>query len=152
MRKINLKQVFIFLLFLGIYMIPYILIPVDKEFYNSLNKINVPPIVFIIVWSIIYILLSIYWTKNYKLIFREKKRLFIYLILNYAFNFLFMIFMFKLHILFWSFVMCVLSFITILFSYMEALLFSKKQAYLFIPDVLWSFVGTILSIIIYVLN
>lgn len=151
-KRINFKKIFIFLFFLGIYMIPYIFIPVDKDFYNSLNKINIPPFVFIIIWSILYILLSLYWCNNFKKTFIEKKRLLIYLIINYLANFMFMVFMFKLHFLFWSFVCCIISFITILLSYMEVVLFDKKASYLFIPNILWSLIGTILSVYIFLNN
>ena len=152
MKKITLKQILIFLLFLFIYMIPYIFIPIDKEFYNSLNKINIPPFVFIIIWSILYILLSLFWTKNYQLVFKKRKRLLVYLIINYVTNFLFMVFMFKLHLLFWSFVWCITSFISMLFAYMEVLLYNKNLSYLLLPNVIWSLIGTILSAVIYLSN
>lgn len=152
MKKINFRQIFTFLLFFGIYMLPYIFIPVDKEFYNSLNKINIPPIVFIIVWTILYLLLSYVLCKNFDVIFKDKRRVLVYLIINYLSNFLFMVFMFKFHLLFWAFVMCIFSFVSILFCYMEIVLINKKHSYLLIPNVIWSLFGTILSIVIYLLN
>lgn len=152
MKKINFRQIFTFLLFFGIYMLSYIFIPVDKEFYNSLNKINIPPIVFIIVWTILYLLLSYVLCKNFDVIFKDKRRVLVYLIINYLSNFLFMVFMFKFHLLFWAFVMCIFSFVSILFCYMEMVLINKKHSYLIIPNVIWSLFGTILSIVIYLLN
>lgn len=150
--KINFKKIFIFLFFLFLYMIPYIFIKVDKSFYNSLNKINIPPFVFIIIWSFLYILLSFFWANNFKTVFQEKKRLLIYLIINYLSNFMFMVFMFKLHFLFWAFVSCIFSFLSILLSYMETVLFNKKGSYLFIPNIIWSLIGTILSVYIFLNN
>ena len=150
--RFNFKKLFIFLFFLFIYVIPYIFIPVDKEFYNSLNKINIPPFVFIVICSILYILLSIFWSNNFTVVFKEKKRLLVYLIINYLSNFLFMVFMFKYHLLFWAFVTCIFSFLSILLSYMEIVLFNKKGSYLLIPNIIWSLIGTILSVYIFLNN
>ncbi len=152
MKKINFKKILTFLLFFSIYMIPYIFVRVDKEYYDSLVKINIPSFVFIIIWTILYLLLSYFWTNNYKLIFKDKKRLLVYLIFNFLTNLLFMLFMFKFHLLFWSFVFCLLSFLSILFCYMEVVLFDKKASYLFIPNTIWSLIGTILSVFIFLNN
>ena len=77
MKKINIKKVLLFLGVFLIYMLPYILLPMDKQFYDSLNKINIPPIVYIIVWTILYLLFSFYFVKMLPFFTKNNKRLII---------------------------------------------------------------------------
>ena len=59
MKKINWTFVISFLVSLLLYVIPGFIFKIDQEYYNNLNGPHLPPIVFIIVWSLIYILMSI---------------------------------------------------------------------------------------------
>lgn len=151
MKKFNFKNLFLFILFFLIYIVPYFFIDRDLAFYNSLNKINIPSIVFIIVWTILYSLMSIYLVNTYQDLL-NKKRLLIYLLINYFSNILYVLLFFQFKLLFWPFVMCCTSFISILFVWMETILFNKKLSYLIIPNVLWSLFACVLSGYVFLFN
>ena len=144
MKKFSLKNLFLFFLFFLLYIIPYFFIQQDLEFYKSLNKINIPSIVFSIVWTILYSLLSVYLINVYKTL-HDNKRLLVYLIINYFSNVLYVLFFFQFKMLFLPFVMCCTSFLSILFVWMETILFNKKLSYLIIPNVVWSLFACVLS-------
>lgn len=161
--KFNFKEVFklrnilTFITFMIVYFLPSILFPVDKNYYNSLKGFKIPSIVFIIVWTIIYIALSIFITYH---IYRNKekddcesyKRLIAFLVLNYIFMFLYTVVFFKFHNLFLGYIMCLFTFLTILLAMMESALINKKSALLLLPYVLWSLFASILSIMFYLQN
>lgn len=151
MKKFSLKNLFLFFLFFLLYIIPYFFIQQDLEFYNSLNKINIPSIVFSIVWTILYSLLSIYLINVYKTL-HDNKRLLVYLIINYFSNVLYVLFFFQFKMLFLPFVMCCTSFLSILFVWMETILFNKKLSYLIIPNVVWSLFACVLSGYVFLFN
>ena len=54
----TLKKILFFLLGLFIYFLPSLLFRSDTKFYESLKGTFIPNIVFIIVWAIIFIILS----------------------------------------------------------------------------------------------
>lgn len=151
MKKFSLKNLLLFFLFFFIYIIPYFFISRDLEFYKSLNKINIPSIVFSVVWTILYSLLSIFLINTYQDLL-NKKRLLIYLMLNYFSNILYVLFFFQFKLLFLPFVMCSISFISILFVWMETILFNKKLSYLIMPNVLWSLFACVLSGYVFLFN
>lgn len=151
MKKFSFKNFLLFILFFLIYVVPYFFINRDLEFYNSLNKINIPGIVFSIVWTILYSLLSIFLINVYQELL-SKKRLLFYLIINYFSNVLYVLFFFQFKWLFLPFVMCCTSFLSILFVWMETVLFSKKLSYLIIPNVLWSLFACVLSGYVFLFN
>lgn len=151
MKKFSFKNFLLFILFFLIYVVPYFFINRDLEFYNSLNKINIPSTLFSIVWTILYSLLSIFLINVYQELL-SKKRLLFYLIINYFSNVLYVLFFFQFKWLFLPFVMCCTSFLSILFVWMEAVLFSKKLSYLIIPNVLWSLFACVLSGYVFLFN
>ena len=151
MKKFSLKSLFLFFLFFLLYIIPYFFIQQDLEFYNSLNKINIPSVVFSIVWTILYSLLSVYLINVYKTL-HDNKRLLVYLIINYFSNVLYVLFFFQFKMLFLPFVMCCTSFLSILFVWMETILFNKKLSYLIIPNVVWSLFACVLSGYVFLFN
>lgn len=151
MKKFSFQNILLFFLFLAIYIVPYFFISRDLEFYNSINKINIPSIVFSVVWTILYSLLSIFLINIYNDLL-NKKRLLFYLIINYLSNILYVLFFFQFKLLFWPFVMCCTSFLSILFVWMEAVLFSKKLSYLIIPNVIWSLFACVLSGYVFLFN
>lgn len=152
MKKFNLKNVFVFLFFFLIYIVPYFFIQRDLEFYNSLTKINISSFVFIVVWTVIYTLMSLYLMGIYKKISLKDKRLIAYLVINYLANICYVLFFFQFKLLFWSFIWCVVSFLSILFVWMETILFNKKLSYLLIVNVLWSLFACFLSGYVYLFN
>lgn len=152
MKKINIKKVLLFLGVFLIYMLPYILLPMDKQFYDSLHKINIPPIVYIIVWTILYLLFSFYFVKMLPFFTKNNKRLIIYAVLNYIFNVAFYVSFFVLKQLFIPFVFCALSLLMIIFLWMETYIIDKKVSYLLIPNIAWSAFATFLSLFIFLNN
>ena len=159
MKKFNFKwkYFFTFMLFMLIYYLPSFFIKIDKEYYNSLEGLKLPPIVFIIVWALIYICNSIFITyhiykKNHQQNDGSYNRLIIFLICNYVFSSLYTFLFFNLKNLFLSYLSCLFSFVTILLSLMEASLIHKKSSWLLLPSTLWSLFATVLSIIFYLQN
>ena len=132
------------------------LIPIDKEFYNSLTLpfFTPPQMAYGIIWSIIYICISIsiYQILNtYKI--KDIPKSYKYtLLLNYIANQSFQPLFFLLKSPFLGFVSCILTFITSLFLYKETKDLKGKSAKYLIPYILFSLFATILSLSIYLLN
>lgn len=132
------------------------LIPIDKEFYNSLTLpfFTPPEMAYGIIWSIIYIgiSISIYQIlKTYKI--KDIPKSYKYtLLLNYIANQSFQPLFFLLKSTFLGFVSCILTFITSLFLYKETKDVKEKSAKYLIPYILFSLFATILSLSIYLLN
>ena len=132
------------------------LIPIDKEFYNSLTLpfFTPPEMAYGIIWSIIYIgiSISIYQIlKTYKI--KDIPKSYKYtLLLNYIANQSFQPLFFLLKSPFLGFVSCILTFITSLFLYKETKDLKEKSAKYLIPYILFSLFATILSLSIYLLN
>lgn len=132
------------------------LIPIDKEFYNSLTLpfFTPPQMAYGIIWSIIYICISIsiYQILNtYKI--KDIPKSYKYtLLLNYIANQSFQPVFFLLKSPFLGFVSCILTFITSLFLYKETKDLKEKSAKYLIPYILFSLFATILSLSIYLLN
>ena len=132
------------------------LVPIDKDFYYSLILpfFTPPEIAYGIIWSIIYICISIsiYQVINsYKI--KDIPTSYKYtLLLNYIANQSFQPLFFLLKSPFLGFVSCVLTFITSLFLYMETRELKKAGAKYLIPYILFSLFAVILSLTIYLLN
>ena len=132
------------------------LILIDKEFYNSLTLpfFTPPQMAYGIIWSIIYICISIsiYQILNtYKI--KDIPKSYKYtLLLNYIANQSFQPLFFLLKSPFLGFVSCILTFITSLFLYKETKDLKEKSAKYLIPYILFSLFATILSLAIYLLN
>lgn len=132
------------------------LIPIDKEFYNSLTLpfFTLPQMAYGIIWPIIYICISIsiYQILNtYKI--KDIPKSYKYtLLLNYIANQSFQPLFFLLKSPFLGFVSCILTFITSLFLYKETKDLKEKSAKYLIPYILFSLFAIILSLSIYLLN
>ena len=152
-----MKKLFIFILIL----LPWFLsslIPVDKEFYNSLVLpfFTPPSIFFGIAWSITYFLIalniySILKNYNFKLKDVEKsyKRI---LLINYITNQSFQPVFFLLRSPFLGFVSSISTFITTLYLYEETGSIREKSTKYLNMYVLLSLFATVLSVTIYILN
>ena len=153
LKKINFKTILLFLLFLLIYALPAIFFKVDKEFYASLKKINVPVIVFPIVWSTIYILLSIllvFLFRNFPI--KDHKKLYIYFIINYLIQASFTPVFFMGHNLFFGYIIAIATFASTIFLFLEVYPLNKKASLLLTPYLAWGLFASILSILIYIWN
>lgn len=155
-KKVSWFNVITFLVALALYIIPSFFFKIDKEYYYSLEGPHLPPIVFIIVWSVIYVLMSIFIAYYVDLYKKDKNKslikLFVFFGINYLFNIMYVPFFFLLKELFLSFVICILIFISILFVAMESLIYNKKFTLITLPYIIWSAVGTILAMLFYLQN
>lgn len=139
-----MKNFFKFLIYLLPWFLSGILFKVDKVFYNSLNKpfFAPPPIVFAIVWPILYILIaySLYKNKNKTMSYYKS------LIVNYFSNQIYTFFFFTIKSPFIALIDTIIVFISSLFLYNEI----KKKT--LIPYIIWNLFACILSFSIYILN
>ena len=155
MKKHWPKLVF-FVIVLLLYFLPSLVFPVDVEYYKSLNGPHLPPWMFMVMWIIIYIAMSIFVTY-YSFYPKEKrnaetKRLKIFIIVNYFLQALYTPVFFKWHNLFLSYVLVLFTFITILIIALESLLINKKVTLLTLPYIIWSALASVISILIYLQN
>lgn len=150
-----MKKILKFVLILAPWFLSAILFKTDKTFYKNINKpfFAPSPVVFPIVWTILYILLaiSIYLiykdnkfseTKNYN------KTLIINYIANQAFQFLF----FTIKSPFLALIDTIIVLVSSLYLYYESKKLNKTSAKLIIPYIIWNAFATILIMSIFFMN
>lgn len=145
------KKFLVYLLFLLPWFISNLLFKIDTAYYQSLNRpwFAPPPIIFGIVWPILYALIaySIYKTwsnsnSNYK----------IYLAINYIANQLYTLFFFVLKNNFLSLVDTIIILISSLYLYIETKNLNKEKEKYLIPYILWNIFALILVFTIFITN
>ena len=152
----TLKKILFFLLGLFIYFLPSLLFRSDTKFYESLKGTFIPNIVFIIIWAIIFIILSFINTylfsnkESYNK--KEFRTYFILMFINYVFIFLFPLGFFILENLFLGYIFTLLTCVTAILLSMQVLLLNKKISLLYIPYILWTVFATVYSIMLYLKN
>jgi tryptophan-rich sensory protein len=152
----TLKKILFFLLGLFVYFLPSLLFRSDTKFYESLKGTFIPNIVFIIVWAIIFIILSFINTylfsnkESYNK--KEFRTYFILMFINYVFIFLFPLGFFVLENLFLGYIFTLLTCVTAILLSMQILLLNKKISLLYIPYILWTIFATVYSIMLYLKN
>lgn len=154
--KKHWPKLVVFVIALLLYFLPSFLFPVDTSFYDSLNGPHLPSWLFVVMWIIIYITMSffdvyyIFYPKNKRNM--ETKRILIFLVINYFLQALYTPIFFKLHNLFFSYILVLFTFITILIIALESLLVNKKITLLTLPYIIWSTLASVVSILIYLHN
>lgn len=150
-----MKKIITYILILIPWFVSGLLFRSDSTFYQSLNlpSFAPPPIVFGIVWPILYILISysIYLIVN-EFNLKDQKDYLIYLIINYVSNQLFTFFFFTLKNLFLGFADAVIVLLSSLFLYYETKSLNEKSSKFLIPYIIWNIFATILSMTIYFMN
>lgn len=150
-----LKKAFLFILCL----LPWFftsLLPLNYDFYEKINlPFFAPPKIFYpIVWTIIYILISItVYTiiRSYK--WKEIPNKYkLTLLINYILNQSYTIFFFGLQNTFLGFISCLGTLLSSLFLYDETSLMNSKISKLLIPYIILLIFATILSVSIFILN
>lgn len=146
-----MKKIFKFLLFL----LPWFLSSLfmkNVNFYKSLTLpfFAPPPILFAIVWPILYLLIAISIYKISKIACSKEYKYF--LIANYIFNQSFIFLFFNLKSIILGTLSSILSLITAIFLFLETKKIDKKTSYLLIPYLIWLIFASILSISILFLN
>lgn len=150
------KNILFFILGLFVYFLPSIVFRTKTTFYKSLKGAFVPNIVFIIVWAILFVILSFVNTylfsnrKNYNK--KEFRTYFILMFINYVFIFLFPLGFFVFESLFLGYIFTLLTCVTAILLSMQVLLLNKKIPLLYIPYILWTTFATIYSIMLYLKN
>ncbi len=145
------KKIFSYLLFLLPSFISSILFKVDKNYYLSLRLpfFAPSPVIFAIVWPVLYILIAYSIYKTYK----DRNNVYtISLIFNYIFNQLYTFFFFVLKNNFLGLIDSIIVLVTSIVLFIEIKKIDKNKSYFLIPYILWNIFAFILSISIIILN
>ena len=150
-----MKKILTFIIILIPWFIGGLLFRSDTVFYKSLNKpvFAPPPILFPIVWTILYILIaiSIYLIlKDNKL--KDNPSYTKSLLINYVSNQIFSFLFFTLKSPFLALIDTFIVLISSLFLYCESKELNKTSAKLLMPYILWNIFATILIIFIFFIN
>ena len=145
------KKFLVYLLFLLPWFISNLLFKIDTAYYQSLDRpwFAPPPIIFGIVWPILYALIaySVYKTwSNSNSIYK------IYLVINYIANQLYTLFFFVLKNNFLSLVDTIIILISSLYLYIETKNLNKEKEKYLIPYILWNIFALILVFTIFITN
>lgn len=147
----NYKNIIKYLLCLLPWFISSIIFKIDTNYYQTLSLpfFAPPTIIFPIVWTIIYILISISIyivinnsTNNYKL----------YLLINYISNQLYTFCFFTIKNNFLSLIDCLIVLISSIYLYRETKSINIKSSKYLIPYIVWNIFATILSLAIFIMN
>ena len=123
----------------------------DFSYLETLNRtIIIPPIVFPIAWTILYVTMGI-WAYLYDRDFDDNKILSIYYI-ALLFNLLFSIVLFTLEMPLLAFIDVVVLIIMIGYLFIKTLKNEKKYGFILLPYLLWLFVALSLMIDILIHN
>ena len=145
------KKFLVYLLFLLPWFVSSLIFKIDTAYYNSLNLpwFAPPPIIFAIVWPILYSLIaySIYkiWpnsTAKYKL----------YLIINYLANQLYTFVFFSLKNNFLALVDTIITLISAIYLYIETKKINNGKEKFLIPYIIWNIFALILVFTIFLIN
>lgn len=125
----------------------------SSEFYESLVKpFDIPQIIFPIVWSILYILMSIsiFMISNTNDIKKDEsiKIYFIQLVINSLWT----LFFFGIKLIGFSALWIVLLTIVVIIMFIKFYKIKPLAAYINIPYIIWLILATMLNISIYILN
>ncbi len=145
------KKFLVYLIFLLPWFISNLIFKIDTAYYQSLDRpwFAPPPIIFGIVWPILYALIaySVYKTwdcsnSNYK----------IYLVINYIANQLYTFLFFGLKNNFLALVDTIIILISSLYLYIETKNLNKEKEKYLIPYILWNIFALILVFTIFITN
>ena len=150
-----MKKFFKFIILLIPWFLSGLLFKSDNIFYKSLEKpfFAPAPIIFPIVWTILYILIAISTYKIYSNFdYKKTKSYNKALIINYFFNQTFTFFFFTLKSPFLGLIDAILVFISSLFLYYETKELDKSASKYLIPYIIWNLFAVILSTSIFFMN
>ena len=140
-----------YLLFLLPWFISAILFKSSTIYYESLSLpfFAIPSYLFGIVWTILYILISISIFIVYENSNKKYKK---YLLINFISNQLFTFFFFTLRNNFLSLIDVIVTLISAIYLYNETKLQNKKASYFLIPYIIFSIYALLLILSINLLN
>lgn len=146
--KINFKKLIIIILVTFLVGGIFSFFTMNNDTYQNLIKpFEIPTIVFPIVWSIIYLLISI----SYYLVSGNKKTLKIYA-LQLVINSLWTLIFFGLNMYLFAFFWLLLLLGVVIYMTVEFYKIDKRTLYLNIPYILWLLFAGYLNLSIYLLN
>ena len=147
----NYKKIIKYLLCLLPWFLSSIIFRIDANYYDSLNLPFFAPlkIVFPIVWTLLYILISI---SIYKVISNSNSNYKIYLLINYLSNQLFTLFFFVIKSNFLGFVDSLIVFVSSLYLYAETKNINDDAGKYLVPYMIWNGFATVLSLTIFIIN
>lgn len=147
----NFKNFLSYLTYLLPWFLSNLLFPIDTNYYQSLNLpfFSPAPIVFAIIWPILYILISISIYNTYEESTTNYK---IYLVINYLANQLYTFCFFILKDNFLALVDTIIVLISSLYLYLETKSLKPKYTKYLIPYIIWSLFALILSFSIFIMN
>ena len=118
----------------------------DFNYLETLNrKIIIPPIVFAIVWSILYVFMGL-WSYYYERDNKDDKVTLTIYWLSLIVNLLFAPLLFLGHLLIFSLIDVVILLIMILYLFIKTVLKNKAYAYYLLPYILWLIMALTLMI------
>ena len=150
-----MKKILKFVIILIPWFLSAILFKTDKTFYKNINKpfFAPAPIIFPIVWTILYILLAISIYLIYKdNKFSETKNYNKTLIINYISNQAFQFFFFTIKSPFLALIDTIIVFVSSLYLYYESKKLNKTSSKLIIPYIVWNGFASILILSIFFMN
>ena len=153
--KKYIKDIFLFIIILLLWLLSGLIFKFDADFYNLLKipsfALNGKYIS--IIWFIIYILttISIILINKKTNIFKEKDY-FNILITNYLSNQLFTYFFFYLKSPFLGFIITTVNFISTIYLFLETKKISKTSSYFLIPYIVYGIYAFILMTSVYFMN
>ena len=147
----NIKNILKFILYLLPWFISSIIFKIDTNYYLNLNKpfFAPPPIIFAIIWPILYLLITI---SVYKTLNKSNNKYKTNLLLNYISNQLFTLFFFTLKNTALSLINTTIILISSIILYQETSKIDNKNSKYLIPYILWNQFATILIFFIYIMN
>lgn len=125
----------------------------SNEFYLSLNKpFEIPTIIFPIIWSILYLLMSIsiYLISESNDI-NKLDSIKIYLI-QLVINSLWTLIFFGFHLIGFSIIWLLILITSVIIMFIKFYNINKISAFINIPYIIWLILATMLNISIYILN
>jgi len=145
------KKIIKFLLYLFPWFLSGLIFRIDTNYYNTIVKPWYSPngIVFPIVWSILYILITI---NTYNIYNKSTSNYKIYLLINYLSNQLYTFCFFILKNNFLSLVDTIIVLISALYLYVETKNIDNKYSKYLVPYIIWDIYALILSLSIFILN
>ena len=150
-----MKKILKFIVVLIPWFLSAIIFKTDKTFYKNIEKpfFAPSPIIFPIVWTILYVLLaiSIYLIyKDNKI--SETKSYNKYLIINYISNQAFQFLFFTIKSPFLALIDTIIVLISSLYLYYESKKLNKNSSKLIIPSIIWNGFASILILFIFFMN
>ena len=147
MKKINIKSLLFYLI--STFVIGCLFVPLtNSDFYKSINKpFTLPPVIFIIVWTILYILMSI---SIYRV--RKNKTNNILYYINMGLNSIWTLIFFGLKNFLLSSIILILILIIVIIMFIRYRKEDKVSSNLLIPYIIWLLIAGFLNLSIYFMN